>query len=57
MKRGEEGGKQRMMSLLNQKQETACYYSNDERDYKLMLMILFGVVTSRLRLVYEALTA
>lgn len=46
-----------MMSLLNQKQETACYYSNDERDYKLMLMILFGVVTSRLRLVYEALTA
>lgn len=39
------------------KQETACYYSNDERDYKLMLMILFGVVTSRLRLVYEALTA
>lgn len=56
MKRGEEGGKQRMMSLLNQNKRLPVI-TPTMRDYKLMLMILFGVVTSRLRLVYEALTA
>ena len=51
MKSGEEGGKQLMILLYQNKRLPVI--TNDERDYKLKLMILFGVVTSRLRLLMK----